>query len=101
MNRSLRRHPVATKPPKRGGGVAMPRAPRHAGAPAKGKRGILSWRPRWITDIISELRKVVWPSRPDTIHLTVVVLIVSVVIGSFLGGVDLGFAWLVEHVLLR
>jgi preprotein translocase subunit SecE len=34
-------------------------------------------------------------------HLTVVVLIVSVVMGLFLGGVDLGFAWLVEHVLLR
>ena len=77
----------------------MPRAPR--AAPAKGKRGILSWRPRWVMDIISELRKVVWPSRPDTMHLTVVVLIVSVIIGLFLGGVDLGFAWLVEHILLR
>jgi len=99
MNRSLRRHPVATKQPKRGAGVTMPRAPR--AAPTKGKRSILSWRPRWVMDIISELRKVVWPSRPDTMHLTVVVLIVSVVIGLFLGGVDLGFAWLVEHILLR
>ena len=98
MNRALRRHPAATKPPKRGG-VTMPRGPR--AAPTKGKRGILSWRPRWIMDIITELRKVVWPSRPDTMHLTVVVLVVSVVIGVFLGGVDLGFAWLVEHVLLR
>jgi preprotein translocase subunit SecE len=77
----------------------MPRAPRATAA--KGKRGILSWRPRWVMDIISELRKVVWPSRPDTMHLTVVVLIVSVVIGVFLGGVDLGFAWLVQHVLLQ
>jgi preprotein translocase subunit SecE len=99
MNRSLRRHPVATKPSKRGGAATMPRAPRAAAT--KGKQGILSWRPRWIMDIISELRKVVWPSRPDTMHLTVVVLIVSVVIGAFLGGIDLGFAWLVEHVLLR
>ena len=99
MNRALRRHPAAAKPPKRG--ATIPRAPRHVGAPGKGKRGILSWRPRWVMDIISELRKVVWPSRPDTIHLTVVVLIVSVVIGLFLGGVDLGFAWLVEHALLR
>jgi preprotein translocase subunit SecE len=52
-------------------------------------------------DIISELRKVVWPSRPDTVHLTVVVIIVSVAMGIFLGGVDMGFAWLVEHILLR
>jgi len=99
MNRAIRRHPAATKPSKRGGGVTLPRAPR--AAPTKGKRGILSWRPRWLMDIISELRKVVWPSRPDTMHLTVVVIIVSVAIGVFLGGVDMGFAWLVEHVLLR
>src|SRR4030042_5283031 len=98
MNRSIRRHPVATKSPKRGA-PAMPRAPRPASS--KGRQGILSWRPRWVMDIISELRKVVWPSRPDTMHLTVVVLIVSVIIGLFLGGVDLGFAWLGGAVLLQ
>jgi preprotein translocase subunit SecE len=47
------------------------------------------------------LRKVVWPSRQDTLHLTVVVLIVASIIGAALGGLDLGFAWLAEHVLLR
>jgi len=47
------------------------------------------------------LRKVVWPSRQDTLHLTVVVLIVASIIGLALGGLDLGFAWLAEHVLLR
>ncbi len=96
MGRQMRRHPVVGGTPKRGRG-AMPRAPRPA-APAKAKRGIL---PRWIADIITELRKVVWPSRQDTMHLTVVVLVVAVVIGGALGGLDLGFAWLVEHVLLR
>ncbi len=99
MNRSIRRHPVAAKSPKRGAGPTMPRAPRPTAS--KGRQSILSWRPRWVMDIISELRKVVWPSRPDTMHLTVVVLVVSVVIGAFLGGIDLGFAWLVEHILLR
>ena len=99
MSRAMRRHPAVAKAPKRGR-AAIPRAAPRA-APAKGKGGILSWRPRWIADIISELRKVVWPSRQDTMHLTVVVLIVSIVIGAALGGLDLGFAWLVEHVLLR
>ncbi len=99
MGRAMRRHPAVTRAPKRGRG-AIPRAAPRA-APAKAKGGILSWRPRWIADIISELRKVVWPSRQDTLHLTVVVLIVSVIIGAALGGLDLGFAWLVEHSLLR
>jgi preprotein translocase subunit SecE len=87
------------KGPKRGR-AAMPRAAARP-APGKAKGGILSWRPRWAADIITELRKVVWPSRQDTVHLTVVVLIVAAIIGAALGGLDLGFAWLVEHILLR
>jgi preprotein translocase SecE subunit len=100
MGRAMRRHPAVAKAPKRGGRAAIPRAaPRAASAKTKG--GILSWRPRWIADIISELRKVVWPSRQDTLHLTVVVLVVSVAIGAALGGLDVSFAWMVEHILLR
>lgn len=34
--------------------------------------------------IIAELRKVVWPTREETTRLTIVVLIISVVIGIFL-----------------
>jgi len=100
MSREMRRHPAVARGPKRGR-AAIPRgAPRSVSAKAK-RGGILSWRPRWITDIIIELRKVVWPSRQDTVHLTVVVLIVASIIGAALGGLDLGFAWLAEHVLLR
>lgn len=99
MSREMRRHPAVSKAPKRGR-RAIPRAAARA-APGRAKGGPLSWRPRWITDIITELRKVVWPSRQDTVHLTVVVLIVATVIGVALGGLDLGFAWLAERILLR
>jgi preprotein translocase SecE subunit len=95
----MRRHPAVTKSSKRGRG-AIPRAAQRA-APGRAKGGIFSWRPRWITDIITELRKVVWPTRQDTLHLTVVVLIVATIIGVALGGLDLGFAWLADHILLR
>jgi len=100
MSREMRRHPAVARGPKRGR-AAIPRgATRPASAKAK-RGGILSWRPRGIADIITELRKVVWPSRQDTVHLTVVVLIVATIIGLALGGLDLGFAWLAEHILLR
>jgi preprotein translocase SecE subunit len=95
----MRRHPAVTRAEKRGR-RGIPRAAQRP-APGKAKGGILSWRPRWITDIIIELRKVVWPTRQDTLHLTVVVLIVATLIGVALGGLDLGFAWLAEHILLR
>ena len=36
-----------------------------------------------------ELAKVVWPSRQETINLTVLVIAVSLVVGFFIGGLDL------------
>jgi len=52
-------------------------------------------------DIISELRKVTWPSRAETIHLTVVVIVVSLLFGVLLGGADLIFSWAVEQTILK
>jgi len=52
-------------------------------------------------DIITELRKVVWPSRQDTVHLTIVVVVVAVIMGAILGAIDVGFGWLVDRILLR
>ncbi len=51
-------------------------------------------------DVIGELRKVTWPSRRDTVRLTIMVIIVCGVVGLFLGALDYGFAELVAKVLL-
>ena len=45
-----------------------------------------------IDDILSELRKVTWPSREETRNLTIVVIGISVTLGLFLGGIDLLFS---------
>jgi preprotein translocase subunit SecE len=58
-------------------------------------------KPRWAQDIISELRKVTWPSRREVANLTVVVIIVAILLGMVLGTADLLFGWLVEETLLR
>jgi preprotein translocase subunit SecE len=55
----------------------------------------------FIGDIIGELRKATWPSRRDTIRLTIMVIVVCFVVGLFLGALDFGFAELVAKVLLR
>lgn len=58
-------------------------------------------RPRWATDIIGELRKVTWPTRQETAHLTVVVILVSLLFGIVLGTADVGFSWIIENTILR
>jgi preprotein translocase subunit SecE len=51
-------------------------------------------------DIYDELKKVTWPSRREGIRLTVMVIVVCLVVGIFLGAIDLGFSELVKKVFL-
>lgn len=57
-------------------------------------------RPRWAMDIISELRKVTWPSRREVANLSFVVIVVALLLGLVLGAADLAFGWLVEQTLI-
>ena len=47
---------------------------------------------RFFGEVVSELRKVTWPTRQETTRLTMLVLIVSIVIGAILGIIDIGFS---------
>ena len=54
---------------------------------------------RMLGEIISELRRVTWPTREETLRLTMMVIAVSAAIGIFLGAIDIGFARLFEQIL--
>ena len=54
---------------------------------------------RFVGETISELRRVTWPSRQETVRLTIMVLAVAGTIGLFLGIVDLGFGELMDRIL--
>jgi preprotein translocase subunit SecE len=105
MSRAVRRQQqqAATKKetPKRSLGMRTP-APTRGARPAAAapRRRLRFGTPGWMSDIISELKKVTWPTRDETIYLTTVVIIVSVAVGIFLGGVDLFFSWLIDKLLL-
>ncbi len=74
-------------------------APSRSPLPAGGLRNMAS--PQWFRDVLSELRKVTWPTREETINLTIVVVVVAAVLGLFLGGLDYVFNTLLEKTLLR
>jgi preprotein translocase subunit SecE len=51
-------------------------------------------------EVISELKKVRWPTRQETVRLSILVLVITILAGAILGGVDYGFAKLVKGLLL-
>jgi preprotein translocase subunit SecE len=56
---------------------------------------------RFFRDTRSELRKVVWPTREQARNLTILVCVASLVVGVFLGGIDLLFAEFFRVILGR
>ena len=54
---------------------------------------------QFLREVRTELKKVTWPSRKDTLSGTVVVLVAVVIIGVFLGIVDSGLSGLIRTVL--
>lgn len=67
------------------------------GKPAMGKRPNF----RFFREVVSELKKVTWPSREEATNLTTIVIIVAVAVGLFLGLIDYGFSQVINFLLLR
>lgn len=55
----------------------------------------------FLKEVKAELAKVVWPTRTEVIKLTVVVVIVSAVLGIYVGGLDLVFTKLTDFLVKR
>lgn len=100
--------------PQPGRSVAAPAAapvetdatvrPRRGGRPSgqRRERGRLYrlTHPRFISEVIEELRKVTWPSQAETRNLTTVVVIVAAAAAVYLAAVDIAFNRLLENVLV-
>jgi preprotein translocase subunit SecE len=56
---------------------------------------------RYFIEAKTELEKVVWPTRKETISYTLIVIAVSVGTAAFLAGVDFGLNKLLELVINR
>jgi preprotein translocase subunit SecE len=46
---------------------------------------------KFFSEVASELRKVTWPTRDETVKLTAAVIIISLAVGLFIGGLDILF----------
>lgn len=55
----------------------------------------------FIGESVVEARKVVWPTRKETIQTTLVVFALVVVMAAFLAVVDIGFSFMVQWLMGR
>jgi len=53
----------------------------------------------FVREVLSEFRKVTWPTQAELVNSTAVVIVVTVVLAFFLGGVDIVLARVVERIL--
>ena len=56
---------------------------------------------QFLKEAKAELTKVVWPSRAETIRITIAVVALSLAVALFLGAVDYGLTKLFETIVNR
>lgn len=56
---------------------------------------------QYVKESRAELTKVVWPTKTDTIKLSVLVLAASVLVGAYIAGLDTIFTLLVDTFLKK
>ena len=54
---------------------------------------------KFLKEVQSELKKVRWPSQKELVKLTTVVIIVTVIVSIYIGGLDFIFAKLMEVLI--
>lgn len=52
----------------------------------------------YVAQVIEELKKVTWPTRAQTVRSTFVVLLISLIIGVYVGIIDFALAKLLQVV---
>ncbi|MEJ2657349.1 MAG: preprotein translocase subunit SecE [Desulfobacterales bacterium] len=72
--------------------------PRTKAEPGKIK-GYIDKGLQFLREVKVELKKVVWPTRKQTIGSTIVVMILVIIISVFLGVVDMGLSGIIRTVL--
>jgi preprotein translocase SecE subunit len=56
---------------------------------------------RYLQDVKSELAKVTWPQKSEIVKLTIMVSLISIIVGLYLSGLDSFFTKLLELVVAK
>lgn len=53
----------------------------------------------YLKDIVAELKAVKWPTAQATLKLTLIVIAISILVGSYVGSLDIAFTSLLKQVV--
>ena len=53
---------------------------------------------QFVSEVRSEMRKVAWPTRAETLRLSLIVFIAILILGTFIFFIDLGFGQVTEFL---
>jgi preprotein translocase subunit SecE len=53
----------------------------------------------FLTEVVSELKKVTWPTRDELVGSTIIVCILVVVFAIILGAMDSAFSFLIRYLI--
>ncbi len=56
---------------------------------------------KFLREVKDELSKVTWPTREETIRLTGLVIVVTLIVSLFVGSLDFTFTKLTEFLIIR
>jgi len=51
-----------------------------------------------VTEVVAELRKVSWPTKPQLLQATLVVIVAVAIIAAFLGLADQASRWITDRI---
>lgn len=54
---------------------------------------------QFVRQSVDELKKVTWPTRSETLKLAGIVIVVSIIVGSYIGVLDFLFTKLMETII--
>lgn len=55
----------------------------------------------YVQEVVQELKKVSWPSLEQTRNMTILVIVVSLLVGVYVGGLDFVFSRLIALIISR
>lgn len=57
--------------------------------------------PTYLKEVRAEFARVVWPTRSQAISMTLSVIVMSLIVAAFVGGLDYLFTRLLEYSVLK